>query len=65
MSKYPNITVKLTESDGNAFAILGKVIRAMKIGGVNKEEIQIFNKEATSGNYNKLLQTCMAWVNIE
>ena len=27
--KYPNITVKLTDEDGNAFAILGRVNKAL------------------------------------
>ena len=30
----------------------------------SKQEIDDFSKEATSGNYNHLLQTCMKWVNV-
>lgn len=63
--KYPEITVKLVGEDGNAFAILGNVQRAMRRGGVPKEEIDEFLKEATSGDYNHLLATCMKWVEVE
>lgn len=63
--KYPNITVKLVGTDGNAFSILGKVKNALNKGGVSSEEISIFMREATSGNYDNLLQTCCKWVNVK
>ncbi len=62
--KYPEIEVDLVGTDGNAFALIGKVRQALKANGVSKEEIDDFSKEATSGNYNHLLQTCMKWVNV-
>jgi hypothetical protein len=60
--KYPDITVKLTKTDGNAFSILGKVGDALKKGGVDKSEVDRFYKEAMGGDYNHLLATCMRWV---
>lgn len=63
--KYPNITVKLVGEDGNAFAILGRVIREMKRAGVPKLEQDAFRDEATSGDYDHLLQTCMRWVDCD
>ncbi len=63
--KYPKIKVKLVGSDGNAFAILGKVKNALRKGGVSSEEVSKFITEATSGNYDHLLTTCMAWVEVE
>lgn len=63
--KYPNISVKLSGQDGNAFAILGRVLKAMSIAKVSKEERDAFQKEATSGDYDHLLQTCMAWVEVQ
>lgn len=63
--KYPNITVELTDNDGNAFAILGLVRRAMLQAGVPQSEIAEFMGEATSGDYDHLLQTCLRWVNVE
>ena len=62
--KYPEIEVDLVGTDGNAFALIGKVRQALKENGVSKQEIDDFSKEATSGNYNHLLQTCMKWVNV-
>lgn len=63
--KYPNITVELSEQDGNAFAILGRVIKAMIRGGVSDEEREKFNSEAMLDDYDHLIQTCMKWVNVE
>jgi len=62
--KYPEIKVKLVGEDGNAFFILGKVIKALRRGGVPMEEIDKFENEATAGDYNHLLRTCMEWVDV-
>ena len=63
--KYPNVTVKLIGEDSNAFAILGRVRKAMKRARVSKEEIDEFTAHATSGDYNNLLRVCMEWVEVE
>jgi len=63
--KHPEITVRVSEEDGNAFAIIGRVRRAMKKEGVSEAEIHVFTSEAMSGDYDHLLQTCMRWVNVE
>jgi hypothetical protein len=63
MPKY-NIEVNLTGNDGNAFAVMGAVTKAMKRGGISKEEVDAFRKEAMSGDYDHLLQTCMKWVDV-
>jgi len=62
--KYPDIDVQLTGNDGNAFAIMGAVGQALRRAGVSKEEIEEYNKESMSGDYNHLLQTAMKWVNV-
>lgn len=62
--KYPKIKVKLVGNDGNAFAIMGNVIRELKRNSVPQEEIDVFKKEAMSGDYDNLLSTCMNWVNV-
>jgi hypothetical protein len=38
ISRYPNITVKLIDEDGNAFNILGLCQRAMRKAGLSKAE---------------------------
>ena len=63
--RYRHITVKLIGKDGNAFAILGRCQRAARKAGLSKTEIDAFFAEATSGDYNQLLATCMAWFEIE
>ena len=60
--KYPEIYVPLVGEDGNAYAILGRVARALKRAGVSKDEIAEFHSEATSGDYDNLLRTVLAWV---
>lgn len=62
--KYPTTFVELTGNDGNAFAIIGAVKKALKASGVPKHEIDQFVEEATSGDYDHLLQTAMAWVEV-
>ncbi len=64
-TKYPDIEVQLSGEDGNAFAILGRVQRALRQADVPAEEIDQFRKEATSGDYDHLLQTCMRWVEVQ
>jgi len=62
--KYPEVEVKLVGTDGNAFALISVVRKALKKAGVSKEEITEFFDEATNDDYNHLLRTCMAWVNV-
>lgn len=56
--------LKLTGVDSNAFAILGAAIRVMKQHGCTDREIESFKKEATSGDYDHLLQTVMEHVDV-
>jgi hypothetical protein len=62
--KYPNVKCVLTEVDGNAMVIIGTVRSALRRAGVPREEIEAFSDEATSGDYDKVIQTCMRWVNV-
>ena len=63
--KYPEITVDLSNGDGNAFSVMGAVSKGLQRGGVDKKERDAFYKEATSGEtYDHVLQTCMAWVDV-
>ena len=63
--KYPEITVSLVGVDGNAFSILGQVRKAMRQALVPAEQIKEYMMEATSGDYDHLLQTTMQWVNVK
>lgn len=62
--KYPHIKVKLIGQDGNAFAILGAVRKALRENNVPKEEIDEFLAEAMGGNYDELLSLVVKTVKI-
>ena len=62
--KYPDISVQLVNTDGNAMAIVSKVRHALHEHGVSKEEVDQFVEEAFSGDYDNLLQTCIKWVDV-
>jgi hypothetical protein len=62
--KYADIVVRLTGTDGNAFAVLGRVNRALRQAHIPDAERQAFMQEATSGSYDQLLQTVLRWVEV-
>lgn len=62
--KYPEVQVQLTDVDGNAFAIMGAVAKALRRHGVPAEEIEQYRKESMSGDYDNLLVTAMEWVDV-
>jgi hypothetical protein len=64
MPKYPKIEVRLSGKDGNAFAILGRVQAALGRAGVPDDEIKSYTREATTGDYDHLLQVTMGWVEV-
>ena len=64
MEPITNVKVKLIGKDGNAFFILGKVRKELKKAGYDKEFIDEYQKQATSGDYNHLLQVTMTYVHI-
>lgn len=63
-TKYPDVRVKLTGKDGNAFNLMALVCRGLAKAGVPREEQDLFRKEAMSGDYDNLLSTCMKWVDV-
>ena len=64
MLHFPNVGVKLVGVDGNAFVIIGKVVRALKKAGASQDEIDKYKAEAKSGDYDNLLQVTMRWVDV-
>ena len=58
-----NVKVKLTGRDGNAFAILGSVSKALKTAG-HTDLSKKFMEEATKGDYDHLLRTAMEYVEV-
>ncbi len=60
-----DIKVKLIGEDGNAFHILGKVMRKLRDAGLSEEEVNAYYAEATSSDYDHLLATTAKWVRIK
>ena len=58
-------TVKLIGQDGNAFSIMGRVKQALKRAGADKEYIDEYLSEATSGDYDHLLVVSMGYVDVD
>ena len=56
--------VQLIGKDSNAFAILGYVRRCI-LSSNHPELADDFMREATAGDYNHLLITCMRYVTIK
>lgn len=63
MPKY-DIEVKLSGEDGNAFAIMSRVKKALKSAGATKEDIDTYLSESMSGDYDNLLRTAMKYVEV-
>lgn len=59
------VKVKLLGEDGNAFAILGRVRRAMIREKVSDTIITQYMKDATAGDYDNLLAVTMQYVEVE
>ena len=54
----PDVKLRMVGEDGNAFVILGRASSAMRRAG-HGDRIEEFRAEATSGDYDHLLQTTM------
>jgi hypothetical protein len=57
----PKVQVKLVGEDSNAFAILGRCMKAMRRAGWGTTEIREFEAKATSSDYNHLLATVLEY----
>jgi hypothetical protein len=58
---HEKVTVKLVGEDGNAFAILGRVSKALRRSG-QPEAAKEYLAKATAGDYNHLLAVTMEYV---
>ena len=62
--KYPAVKVQLTGNDGNAFAIIGSVQKALR-SEVNREiSNEWVNHAMAASSYDDLLQRAMSWVDV-
>lgn len=63
--KFPQVHVNLIGEDGNAFFIIGRVGKAMREAGIDKEDIDAYREDAMSGDYGHVLRTTMATVDCD
>lgn len=63
LNERPALDVDLVGKNGNAFSILARVREAMRDAGWTKYEIKEYINEATSDDYNHLLQVTLRYIN--
>ena len=57
----PKVPDTWSDGDGNAMMVVGSVRREMRKARWTAAEIKDFSEEALSGDYDHVLQTCMAY----
>lgn len=57
--QLPKPVLKLTDSNGNAFALLAKARQAARAAGWSQERITALIDEAAAGDYDQLLRLLM------
>ena len=62
-AKHPEIRVKLKVA-GDDFRIVDHVTKAMRLAGIQPEEIEEFWQDALSAEDRDLLQVCGRWVTL-
>lgn len=50
--------------DGNALVVVGRVAKALRRAGNAPTIVDAFRAEALSGDYDHVLQTCMAYAEV-
>jgi len=62
---YEKPTVTLAGENGSAFAIVGRVSRALVMAGASLETARQYQAEAMNGDYAHLLEVTAQYVNTE
>ena len=55
-------TVEIARCDGNAFGVIGAVMKALERGGYSQQHITEVETQMTTGDYDHLLQVAMEHV---
>ena len=64
MAKQSKPTVKLVGEDGNVFAIIGRVSKALKGAGMEDEAKEFKTKAFNSSSYGAVLQLAVEYATI-
>lgn len=62
--KFPHVEVQLTGEDGNAFAIIGRVSKALKRAGESEGAADFQTTAFACESYDALLQLAMRTVTV-
>jgi hypothetical protein len=62
--KLPRATVDLSDCNGNAIAVVQRTMRALRGAGWTRDQCDAFRKEALTGDYDHVLQTCMKYAEV-
>jgi len=60
----PKPKVRLSGTDGNAWAIMGRVNDALRKAGASKEHRDRYREESMSGDYDNLLRVAMKYADV-
>jgi hypothetical protein len=63
--KYPRVKVQLMVPSGGFAPTVAAVQAAMRRAGVPLQELSNFYQDATAGDEDNLLRTCLRWVDVE
>lgn len=58
------VALELSDTDGNAFAVIGAACRAARRAGWSKEQIEEYRQAAMAGSYDDLLRVTMEWFDV-
>ena len=62
--KQTGVKVQLSGQDGNIFAIMGRVQRAMRKGGFEKESKEMAREVTSSHSYSEALEVIADYVEV-
>jgi hypothetical protein len=63
--KYPRVKVQLMGPHGGFFPTVAAVQAAMRRAGVPLQDLSNFFQDATAGDEDNLLRTCLRWVDVD
>jgi hypothetical protein len=63
--RYPRVTVQLIGRTGDFYPTVTAVQTAMRRAGVPLQELSNFYQDATTGDEDNLLRTCLGWVDVQ
>jgi precorrin-6B methylase 1 len=63
--RYPRVKVQLIGRTRDFYPTVSAVQTAMRRAGVPLQELSNFYQDATTGDEDNLLRTCLAWVDVQ